>query len=476
MEEVERISVEPRSGAPRGADPRNRTLHRRLADAIGAPELALGFLAVVAGASAAAGSTPVAAAALLLLGAGIGYRSRASVAPFLAVLLPIGFAQTSVHGVQIVPLHTAVVGAAAGYALSLLRERRRVEAGPADVAFGAFVLFVVVSGGGPVAKARWLHDVVLWGGLAIVFHCAVRALETRPNRRLLYVALAVAGVTEAMYAIVEYVRTAGSRFFRLGGAIVYPQPQATLQHPNALGGFLVLCLLLLVGAGLSERGRARMVFLAAAAVVALGTVTPFSRGAWISAAAGLLALVAVERGNRRLLGSGAAVLVAGTAAVAAFDHGPVGARLRSLASGDLSSLYGFRLKLARDALDIMARHPLTGSGRFDVVGTYAGRPVVAPHPHDLLLGVAVFFGIPAAVAFAALLVLAFRGAWRAARDRVHATAAEGAGAVAALVALVVDGVFEYPFWNTTWTVEIVLLLVLAVALGRTATASPPPVT
>ena len=40
---------------------------------------------------------------------------------------------------------------------------------------------------------------------------------------------------------------------------------------------------------------------------------------------------------------------------------------------------------------------------------YAGRPDLATHPHNLFLGLAVFFGIPAALAFAGLVLLALPG-------------------------------------------------------------------
>jgi O-antigen ligase len=427
------------------------------------------ILSVAGGAAAGAGALPITAAVMFVAGAVIAFENPPLVPAFLALLLPLGFAVTSVAGVQIALLHSAVFGAAGGYLLRLNRDRRRPELGLSDAIFGVFVLGVALSGAGPVAKAPWLHDLALWASLGVVFHCSARVLAEQTARRRLYIALATAALFEAGYAIAQFVAASHSRFSRLGGAIVYPQPKATLQHPNALGAFLVFALLVLVGVALSGRNGWRLAWLGAVLVVGLGTVAPFSRGAWISLAGGGLALILVERRHRRVLGGIAAGLVVAAGAFAVLDNGALGARLSSIFSGDVSSLYGFRGTLAHRALDVIAAHPLTGAGRFSEVGTYAGRPTLATHPHDLLLGVGVFFGIPAALAFAALLALAVRATWRASRVHDARLALEGAAVFAALAGLFVNGLFEYPFWNTTLTVEIALLLSLAIALERART-------
>jgi O-Antigen ligase len=423
-------------------------------------------LGAAAAAAAAAGELPLAAAALFAAGVIVGLGLPAQLPAYLALLLPVGFAHTSVHGVQITLVHGAVIGAAVGYALRLARLRERPDLGAPDLAFAALVAGILLSGAGPVAKGVWLHDVAFWGSLAVSFHCCVRVLADAGARRRLYVALAGVALGEGIYAIVEYARASSSRFFRLGGAVVYPQPQGTLQHPNALGAFLVLALLILLGAAAAHRGRVRVAGLALVVVLLFATAAPFSRGAWVALAGGVLAFVLVQRAGRRYFVGGAAVLAIAVGSVALFDSGPLGKRITSPFETNANTLYGFRATLARKAADVIADHPLTGAGRFLERGIYAGQPTVATHPHDLLLGVAVFFGIPAAVAFTALLWLALRAAWRARSSAAGSLSTEAVGVVAALVALLVDGVFEYPFWNTTLTVETVLLLMLAAALAR----------
>ena len=58
--------------------------------------------------------------------------------------------------------------------------------------------------------------------------------------------------------------------------------------------------------------------------------------------------------------------------------------------------------------------------------------------------------------------------WRASLARIGTLAVEGVGVLAALVALLVEGFFDYHFWNAALTVEIALLITLAVALGSAA--------
>jgi hypothetical protein len=391
--------------------------------------------------------------------------------PFLALATPLGYWQAQLGGIQVGSLEAASLGLALGCLRHLLRTRDllRRPAG-ADVAFAALVGFILLSGAGSRARGEWAHEVALWGSLAVVFAASQPALRARWVRLGFLAAVAVAALVEAIVAIVQYVEGSSGRFSQLGGAIVYPQPTGTLEHPNAVAPYLVACTLLLAGAALAERRARRGAVAAIAVVVGIGSVVPYSRGGWISLAAGLLAWSAAQRRARSLL---VMMGVLGSLLAAALLFGGTfGARLSSIVSSRFSDLYGFRLTLASRALHIIAHHPLTGTGVFHETGTYAGRPTLATHPHDLLLGVAVFFGVPAALAFLALLLAAFRGALRAVADGSATVRAEGAGALAVLVVYVVDGLLEYPFWNDSLTVLTVAVFAYAVALGDSARAAP----
>ena len=421
-------------------------------------------LILVGAAGAVTGTQQPTAAALFLGGLLLGSRHRSAVPAAAALALPFGFSVTLVGGVQVGLLDALLWGTAVGYASSFVRSRSLPELSPADLAVAAFVAGVGISGASAVGKGQWIHELALWGSLAAVFHCSIRALREPGARRLFFACLGVTVAVEAIYAVEQFVSAAGSRFSRLGGAIIFPQPQATLQHPNALGAFLVVAALLLAGTALGAYGRSRWAWTGLAVLGAIGAVAPFSRGSWISLAAGAVVfLFLLDRRHRRTFGVVLAAAAAAAVAVGVFDNGALGARLRSF--GDVTDLNGFRVTIARRALHLIAAHPVEGAGRFFERGIYAGRPTVATHPHDLFLGIGVFFGAPAMIAFAALVVLCIRSAWRGRMLGSASVAAESVGALAAIAALLADGLFEYPFWNTTWTVETMLLLMVAGALG-----------
>jgi O-antigen ligase len=421
-------------------------------------------LAVVGVAGVVSGTQQPTAAALFAGGLLLGLRHPVAVPAAAVLALPFGFSVTLIGGVQVGLLDALLWGTAVGYASSLVHSRRLPDLTPPDIAVAAFVVAVGISGASAVGKGEWLHEVALWAALAAVFHCSIRALRASAGRHLFFVSLGITVAVEAIYAIEQFISAAGSRFSRLGGAIIFPQPQATLQHPNALGAFLVVAALLLAGKALGARGRARWSWVALAALASIGAIVPFSRGSWISFAAGAVVfLLLLDRRHRRAVGVVLATAAAAVVAVAVFDNGALGARLRSF--GQVTSLNGFRATIAHRALHVIAAHPIEGAGRFVEAGIYAGRRTVATHPHDLFLGIGVFFGVPAMIAFAALLILCVRSAWRARTVGSASVAAEGAGALAAVAALLVDGFFEYPFWNTALTVETMLLLMLSAALG-----------
>ena len=298
----------------------------------------------------------------------------------------------------------------------------------------ALVAFIALSTIGPVDNSDRLRELLFWGALGVVFHVVAAHLHDRHALRLLFVALVVATLVEASFALFEYVDRWSERSARLGGAIVFPLPEGTLGHPNALGQFLVLAVLGVLACSLAERGALRWLGFVAAGVGSLALVVTFSRASWIAFAAGT-SVYLLERRTRvpTLVAGGAAAI--GAAALALSGAGAIGARVSSLFGGEARGLYDFRLELVERAARIVADHPLTGLGDFEEVGVYAGRPDIATHPHNLYLGLAVFFGIPAALAFVGLVLLALRAAVRGYRARADERRLTALGFVAVLVAL-----------------------------------------
>lgn len=416
-----------------------------LAFAEGVAAAGLGFLAVVA--------FVVALRCPRLLG------------PMVALLLPARETIVLLNA-QVAPLEAVVGGGALGYLGYVLAGRERIRLSMSDWTFMTLVALIALSTVGPVDNSDRFRELLLWGALAITFH-AVRTHSEKPlGRTLLLVSLAVATIVEVSYALFEYLDRWSERFSVLGGALVYPLPQGTLGHPNALAQFLVLSSLTVVALAFAERRWFRLYGLLAGIAGSFALLVTFSRASWIAYTAGA-SLYLVERRARTpvlLLGAGVGAVAL---ALALLDRGAIGARVASL-FGATSDLYSFRLELMGRAAKIAAEYPLTGSGHFEETGIYAGREALATHPHNLFLGIAVFFGIPAALAFAGLVLLAFRASVKRFRAVGRDQRLREVGLLGVLVAFLVNGVLEYPFWNGALTVLIVLILALT-------TGSDPPV-
>ena len=203
----------------------------------------------------------------------------------------------------------------------------------------------------------------------------------------------------------------------------------------------------------------------------LALVVTFSRASWIAFAVGASVYLLERRTRGPVLVAGAVAAI-GAAAAALFDAGAIGARISSLFRGDAGGLYDFRLELGRRAARIVADHPLTGSGHFEEAGclrrsSRPRNPSTQPVPRA-----GGFFGIPAALAFAGLVFLGFRAAWRGYRLRVDGRRLTALGFVAALSALLVNGVLEYPLWNASLAALVVVVLAVAVTFEHKAREQP----
>lgn len=390
-------------------------------------------------------------------------------APFVALLLPAGDA-VHVLDAQVVPLEAVVGGGAIGYLARVAMRREVVAMRAVDWMFAALVAFIALSTLGPADNSDRLRELLLWGALGVVFHAVAAHLRDRNALRLLLVALAASTLVEASWALFEYIDRWSERFSLRGGAIVFPLPEGTLGHPNALGQFLVLSVLGVLALALAEHGALRWLGFATAGIGALALLVTFSRASWIALLVGA-SVYLLERRTRvpALVAGGVAAL--GAVALAALGAGAIGDRISSLFSGEARELYSFRIELLERAARVVGDDPLTGFGHFEEAGVYAGRPDLVTHPHNLFLGLAVFFGIPAALAFGAVVLLALRAAWVGYRS-AGPLCLTGLGTLALLVAFLVDGLFEYPFWNTQLTVLVVLALALGVGLGRPARGGP----
>lgn len=277
---------------------------------------------------------------------------------------------------------------------------------------------------------------VMTAGLAVA-----AGLDARGRRAVLASVVAVGGCL-SLYAVAQHLGV--DLLSWVPQEIVRARSIATLGNPDFLSAWLVTVVpLSLLAAGDEASPPSWRIAAAGASAGAMfvATVFTYTRGAWLALGVeGLaLALVVARSGLPAPLGRGGGglrvFLLAGLAASAPLavtlascqTSGPQGDNLLTRASSIVSGTdhsRETRFSLWGEALDVIRQSPLVGTG--PATFSYAvmphrgrdsallkGRMALAGDPHDLPLEVAASSGVPAALAFGALVMLAL---WRLGGD------------------------------------------------------------
>ncbi|MDQ7843989.1 MAG: O-antigen ligase family protein [Armatimonadota bacterium] len=196
---------------------------------------------------------------------------------------------------------------------------------------------------------------------------------------------------------------------------------------NAVGTTAMAALLIALGLALLFAGTRRYLALLLALPPAAALVTSYTRGAWIGAGVGLLALtvLAGRRHAVRALLLGAA-LVAAVLVSAGPERGALVRRALTVADPQVNLN---RIYLLRTARLIIADHPVFGTGlntfsqmtlRYRLPGD--PNPPGAPFAHNIFLNMAAEGGIVAALLFVAVVIQALRCGlrwWRGAPEEAR---------------------------------------------------------
>lgn len=351
---------------------------------------------------------------------------------------------------------------------------------------GWLVLLIVARACGPrVAVGSWRHPGLVAGGLFVVLlalgaarapygyaalllllelaSCiAVAWIAASSAPRLLPIlarSMLVGAALQGIFVIVQAWRHAGLR------------EAGTFLNANHLGLWLVAALLLGLGAAEAWRGRAAVAWnlgLALPAAVAIGLAG--SRGAAVALVAGGATLLLIHwhrmpRSYRVGLVSVVAVIVALVA-------------WKQLARSEQDPFRHHRIRIWQASIGAVAADPLWGSGpgQFPT----AARNLSFPErdgplrydrsfsaTHSDVLRLPAEFGIPAALAALAALLLAARGLLR--RRRNGELAGWTDGALAALVAIAAQALVDNPSrWPAVYLLASALLGCLLPTVGSSA--------
>ena len=284
---------------------------------------------------------------------------------------------------------------------------------------------------------------------------------TTPRRAVMIaLGLAIGGIVAGLANSVVVVQALRHHAYD----VVNTPPVIIYNTANAVALFLVP--LIGFAGAIALHGYNPRVRWTAAAIAILGTlcvVLSFSRGGYLALAAVVVALALSHRRRWAILASG---LVAGLALMVV----PV-IRHRVLNELDFSSgsntLVG-RFHLWSVALQMLRDHPIFGAGLsgFSTVLAPYWNPTNADrftYPHNIVLNSWTETGLLGVLAFGWILIVGFMLSWRGWRTASPGWPAVHLGVMLALLAVVVHGLVDVPYWKNDLSLEFWALLSLTLA-------------
>ena len=342
----------------------------------------------------------------------------------------------------------------------------------------AVLVWMLVSLYSAIDEAIALKALISFSG-GIAFASVILAVVRTPSdiRRILTVFVLVTAI------IAAFAVSGGSAFeTTYGGASVSGRLEGAFDHPNQLGALCAMAAPIAVALLFGARSFAGRL----AAVAALFLILPalglsLSRGAWLGAGLAFLLMLVTLREVRRLLVLVIVPLVlVGPLVWPAASERPeiqvIGERARSFTT---LSPYDGRDQIWGEAIRQIKEDPLTGHGpgSFSVASSRVGggaTTVKANHAHNIWLNWGAETGLVGALFLAALAVSLAFAAVRAGRlarargeprDRVLAV-----GIAAALLAVLGQGIVDYPMTNSVVHIAVWCLIGTLLAAARAPNA------
>ena len=405
-------------------------------------------------ASGGAGATPAAS----------GYTATLAAAAITCALAPAYTVRWHYGPLPTTLLETAILVTVGVFLIETWRQRSPVEwrtplTLPAVIFLLAGALAVLT------APNRWaaagLYRAYLIEPMALFL---VLATITRTARRALIVVLGLmaGGVALAIPNIVTVIQAIGDHTLDLSGT----PPVAIYQTQNAVALFLLPVIGLAASLLLYGRMHERLVGASFLAIAVPAFVLTLSRGGYLALGVVLLGLALTHRYRLWLVAAAAA-------AGAIFTRVPaIAIRIEhDLNFSDPANTLVGRVPLWKATLQLLRDHPVFGAGLsgFETRlapywnATHADRFI---YPHNLLLNFWVATGVLGVLAFAWILVFAFRQSWRQWRRGERDWAPFQLGVFLALVGIVVHGLVDVPYFKNDLSLEFFVLLAISWAGAR----------
>ncbi len=322
--------------------------------------------------------------------------------------------------------------------LVLTWQLRRWQQWPSDETALARVMMLVAlclaSGFAPAGWRNGVDEIRRWG-LALLVGYLVYVVPRRwQDVAVLVVALILAPLGEALFAVVQSVRGIGPAAFQIANS-PFTRAFGTIGQPNSFAGYLngawplVLCLTVVAW---QRRSRWGWPLLGALVVIGAALLLSFSRGAWIGALAGVLVILWLVGGWWR---RGVALIVVTAVVVLAggwqYVPAPFGPRLGSatqiFSAPDIMrddaqqrpTVYAAVERAAqfKAGVAMWQSAPLLGIGPGSYTRVYPefarqGWLISRGHAHNAYVQIIAEQGILGLLAYLGLWVVQWRRAWR----------------------------------------------------------------
>lgn len=376
----------------------------------------------------------------------------------ILALAPLGFGATSVRG-GIILTACAWLVFLVGLAEALRAGRMELRAVHVTLPLAALLAFTAmhwaagVSANPVASQAEWLR----WVGIVALAFVAGEAFGTPAQLRRMCVALALAGVGIALFAIAQYVTSNGKIYWMVepsqGGWIFGPY-----VNRNHFAGLMELWIPLALGLALMPENTFLRRWLWCVAAVVMGTAVALSgsRGGLIAVFIEVLVIAfaaAAWRGRRAVLGLGIAVACVAIAVVT-LGRGEIFERYQQsiqLPKLQQEAAATHRLEAWRGSLEIFRQHPVLGAG-LDTFGTHFpavrrfATDKVWTHAHNDFLQFAAETGLLGIALAGWILVVGTREAWRnVQRTLGTATGALLIGIACACIGFLAHGWLDFNF-------------------------------